>query len=213
MQTTLITKKESTPLEKKRTLKGEDFPIGCFLVASRTNIISPSKEIDEFSDLFGVRNVPDSIFGDNSITISGKFFSLMFSGKDSVRTMKTNPQNSIGIVNQFINQSRPFVGKLEISEKDTVKNNFQSTEAILPVKVSTHHIPFNPNEVLFVPPINVKVASSSLWKGKTNEVSEKLGFQVGEEMIEQDWTYLNAYEGLITWKGLASGKFVDLINF
>ena len=196
---------EAPALEKKRTLKGEDFPIGCFLIGSRTNIISPSKEIDEFSDIFLVRNIPDSIFGENSITVSGSLFSLMFSGKDSVRTMKTSPFKSIGIINQFINKSRPFVGKINISEIDLVKNHFVD-EVLSPVKVTTDQIPFNSNEVLFVPPINIKVASSPLWTGKTNEVSEKLGFRVKEEQIEQDWTYLNAYEGLITWKGREKRK-------
>ena len=150
-----------------------------------------------------VRNIPDSIFGDNSICISGEFFSLMFSGKDSVRTMKTSPFNSIGLVNQYLAKSRPFVGKVKISDPDEILNKFQSGKDYhsLPIQIETNHVPFNPGEVLFVPPINVKVASSSLWKGKTNEVSAKLGFEVGEESIEQDWTYLNGYEGLITWKG------------
>jgi hypothetical protein len=82
-----------------------------------------------------------------------------------------------------------------------------------PVKVSLKDVPFHTNESLFVPFMNVKVASSSLWKNKTGEVSEKLGFSVGEEEIEQDWTYLNAYEGLMTWKNEPEGNQIYFYFF
>ena len=189
--------------------KGEEFITSQFRIYSTSDKISPSTEIDSYSEEYDVRNVPDSIFGSNSLSISHPLFTLLFSGKDSVRTMKTNPKESIGIVNQYLNKQLPSSGNLKISDIERLTarfNSIKNKEDVQPVSIETQKIPFDQNKVLFVPFINVKVASSSLWTNKTGEVSQKLGFSVGEEKIEQDWTYLNAYEGLLFWKNLPKGS-------
>lgn len=192
--------------------KGEHFEISDFRIFTTTGKISPSTEIEQLEDKYKVKNVPDSIFGGNSLSISHPFFSLMFSGRDSVRTMKTNPQESIGLVNQHLNQVRAPNGELKLSDSEWISNNFtmDQSEKLLkikpPVQVTLASVPFDTNEALFVPSMNVRVASSNLWKNKTGEVSEKLGIKVGEEEVTQDWTFLNAYEGLMSWKNPPKGK-------
>jgi hypothetical protein len=189
--------------------KVQEFITSGFRIYSQSDKISPSSDIDNYSDEYSVRNIPDSIFGNNSIGISHPLFTLLFSGKDSVRTMKTSPKKSIGIVNQYLNKDESIKGKVTISNIDWMMNKFASPKNVgdpKPVHIHTEDVPFDSNNVLFVPFINVKVASSSLWTNKTGEVSEKLGFAVKEEEIEQDWTYLNAYEGQLCWKNLEKGN-------
>jgi hypothetical protein len=181
-------------------MKGsEKFNINLFEIETFNDKISSSKEIDDLSDQHGVRNVPDSLFGNNYLKISCPLFNLVFSGKDSIRTMKTSPSQSIGYLNKHLlskevdNNSDNF----KISNKEEIEQNFtsqtESKDKIVHVEVK--NISYKQNEVFWVPPINVKVGCSNLWKNKPQSVGEKLQMEITEEEVEQDWTYLNAYEG------------------
>lgn len=194
--------------------KGEEYTTSQFKIFTTSNKISPSSLMDEFSALYSVKEIPDSIFGSNSLTISHPQFSLMFSGKDSVRTLNTNPTESIGLVNQFQNKTKEIPGKLTVSDLGWLTEQLvtRPSKDPQPVKVALEKVPFDTNEVLFVPYMNLKVASSSLWAHRTGEVSEKLGINVSLKQTEQDWTYLNAYEGLFCLKGPAESRCQILIS-
>ena len=60
--------------------------------------------------------------------------------------------------------------------------------------------------------MDVKVASSKLWIGKNQTVNKKMNMNIPLEKIEQDWTYMNAYEGSLKFKKNQS-KFPKILFF
>lgn len=178
---------------------GKDlYQVDKFAVSSNSCKISASTEIDEISKTHDVNGIPDSFFGGNFLKIDCPDFTLEFSGADSIRTMKTNPEESIGIVNNFITQ-KENAGKLEFQGFEYLASDFQN-ELTEESKVILKDVGFKPEQVLYVPPMNVKVASSKLWIGKNQTVNKKMNMNIPLEKIEQDWTYMNAYEGALKFK-------------